>query len=53
MTHNDKLVWHDGSWCFRWEFTQEDTRDDNYRVLAYQSDEWHEHDLTAYKLKSE
>ena len=42
MNPHDILVWPDGFWCFREEFSSKFLRDDNYRVIdpESQSDEW-------------
>jgi hypothetical protein len=40
MNPRDILAWPDGFWCFREEFDKEFLRDDTYRVLAFESEEW-------------
>ena len=40
MNPEDILLWSDGFWCFREEFTPEFMRDEDYRVLPHQSEEW-------------
>lgn len=37
---NDMMLWTDGFWCFREELGNCSMRDENYRVVMYQSDEW-------------
>ena len=37
---DDMLLWADGFWCFREELRNDSMRDENYRVVVYQSDEW-------------
>ena len=36
----DILVWPDGFWCFRKELKATMQRDDNYRVIYFDSEEW-------------
>ncbi len=40
MYPDNILVWPDGFWCFREEFTAQFLRDDSYRVILHKSDEW-------------
>jgi hypothetical protein len=40
MYPDNILVWSDGFWCYREELRPEFLRDDNYRVILHQSDEW-------------
>lgn len=37
---DDILLWHDGFWCFREELSPAFLRDENYRVILCNSDEW-------------
>jgi len=37
---DDILLWPDGFWCFRKEFSEEFLRQDDYRVILRHSDEW-------------
>ncbi len=41
MNPDDVLLWTDGFWCFREEFGPDFLRDDSFRVLPRDSDEWH------------
>ena len=41
MNPNDMLVWPDGFWCFREEHCDEFLRNDDYRIVAHNSEEWH------------
>jgi hypothetical protein len=36
----DILLWSDGFWCFREEFSPQFLRGDNYRVVPHRSEEW-------------
>jgi hypothetical protein len=40
MNPDDIFLWPDGFWCFREELSREFLRDDNYRVILQDSDEW-------------
>ena len=40
MYPDNILLWPDGFWCYRSELNQDFLRDDNYRVILRQSDEW-------------
>ena len=40
MNPQDILLWPDGFWCFREEFSPQFLRDDDYRVVPHKSDEW-------------
>jgi len=40
MNPDDILLWPDGFWCFRMDLREEFLRDDKYRVIVQQSDEW-------------
>ena len=42
MTPNpiDILKWLDNFWCFREEFCPEMLRDDTYRIVLFDSEEW-------------
>ena len=41
MNQGDILMWTDGFWCFREEFNDGFLRDDNFRVVPINTDEWH------------
>ncbi len=36
----DILKWPDGFWCFREEFRMDWFRDNDYRVIRIETDEW-------------
>lgn len=36
----DILVWEDGGWCFNAELDEQKFRNDNYKVLKSESQEW-------------
>ena len=36
----DLLLWEDGFWCFREEFSPQWLREHNYRIVPHGSDEW-------------
>ncbi len=40
---DDILLWPDGFWCFRKEFSEGFLRQDDYRVILHHSDEWLSH----------
>ena len=40
MSSEDILLWPDGFWCFREEFSPHFLRSDDYRVIPHQSEEW-------------
>ncbi len=40
MYPDNILLWPDGFWCFREELSPEFQRDDDYRVIVHNSDEW-------------
>jgi hypothetical protein len=40
MYPDNILLWPDGFWCFREEYDPSFLRDDNYRVIVHQSEEW-------------
>ena len=40
MYPDNILIWPDGFWCFREEFSSEFLRDNNYRVVEHSTDEW-------------
>ncbi len=40
MERIDILLWPDGFWCFREEYSKETLRDENYRVIPSNSPEW-------------
>ena len=40
MNSQDILIWPDGFWCFREEFSESFLRDDKYRVVETTTDEW-------------
>ena len=46
MYPDNILLWPDGFWCFRDELAPSFLRDDNYRVILHQSDEWAKIQLT-------
>ena len=37
---DDILLWPDNFWCFRKEFSKGFLRQDDYRAILHQSDEW-------------
>jgi hypothetical protein len=37
---DDILLWPDAFWCFRKEFSKGFLRQDDYRVIQHNSDEW-------------
>jgi hypothetical protein len=37
---DDILLWPDKFWCFRKEFSKGFLRQNDYRVILHQSDEW-------------
>ena len=37
---HDLLLWEDGFWCFREEFSELWLRAHDYRVVAHNSEEW-------------
>jgi hypothetical protein len=41
MTNQDILLWDDGFWCLREEFNPGFLRGENWRVVPYDSEEWH------------
>ena len=43
MNPEDILLWPDGFWCFREEFSPLFLRDDDYRVVPHKSEEWFKH----------
>ena len=42
MREQDILLWPDGFWCFRSELSDDFLRDYQYRVVRYDSKQWHE-----------
>jgi len=40
MNPDDILMWPDGFWCFREEFSSAFLRDYNYRLIRQNSEEW-------------
>jgi hypothetical protein len=40
MREEDILFWPDGYWCYRCEVRRGWTRDYEYRVIPYQSEQW-------------
>ena len=50
LSPDDILLWPDNFWCFRDEFRQEFLRDDNYRVILQNSDEWLSYTTHSPKL---
>ena len=40
MHPEDILLWPDGFWCFREEFSPLFLREDDYQVVPHRSDEW-------------
>jgi len=40
MNPNNLLVWPDGFWCLREEYCEDFLRDQDYRVVEVDSEEW-------------
>jgi len=40
MYPDNILIWPDGFWCFREELNPDFLRDDNYRVIEHNTEEW-------------
>ena len=40
MYPDDLLIWPDGFRCFREELSSDFLRDDNYRAVVHNTDEW-------------
>ena len=40
MYREDILLWPNGIWCFREELHEYSFREQNYREIAYLSEEW-------------
>ena len=42
MNIEDLLMWSDGTWCYRYELSEMNHMSDDYRVIAFDSDEYKE-----------
>jgi len=40
MNIEDLLMWSDGTWCYRYELSEMNHMSDDYRVIAFDSDEY-------------